>query len=160
MNRQQIASTLVRAVQHADLAALNSAVEAGNRYAYVEYQATPAFERGRIENLINDKVGPLGLTALHVAVAMYAQGVGDKETLNLITGVLLDRGACPYVPYGQKFKTASHGPVMVDPGTTLFMQFRGEQLPPALRRWMAEQREDELTFHTAMHQRVKYKSAA
>lgn len=152
MNKTELANNLVSAVQSQDFNALYQSIQEGQRIARADYLATPEYQRTSIKNLIDTPIETMGLTALHVAVAMYANKAGDREVLNMMVGLLLDYGANPFVPYGQRYRIIrGHGTeqiVMADPGRTLFMDFKGEQLPITLRNWMAEQKEDEIVHST------------
>ena len=144
MNKTAIAKDLIESVQECDLSKLNKAIDRAYRYSRREYHLQPQEKRGAMENLLNYTIAPLGITALHVAIGMYANDTGPKSKLNSIIQVLLEHGSNPYIPFGQKFKQTSFGPVISDPGLTVFMLFKGDQLAPSLRSWMEIQREDEV----------------
>lgn len=144
----QYAADLIQAVQSGSVETLKAVVHRFEEMTEWEWldEATrpkgPNEDRSvRRKNYIDSQFGPLGLTALHVAVKGFATHTREHgEIFDQMTKVLLDAGANYAIPFGvkraNKLICGMEILVMVDPGRTIAEECKGN-LPPSMRSYLA-----------------------
>lgn len=150
----QHAAALIQAVQSGNVEDLIAEVKRLDELAEWEWldeatrpKTASEARMCRKQNYIDSTFGPLGLTALHVAVKGYAAHTQEHgEIFDQMTKVLLEAGANHAIPFGvKKGKKLICGMevfIVVDPGKTIAEECVGK-LPPSLLDALASMPSDE-----------------
>lgn len=162
----QYAAALIQAVQSGNVDTLIAEVKRLEEISEWEWlddatrpRAASEDKMCRRRNYIDSQFGPLGLTALHVAVKGYATHTRELgRTFDQMTRILLDAGANHAIPFGvRRAKKQVAGVevlVIVEPGKTIAQECFGN-LPPSLLAALASMPPDTLRWGTNGEQSVE-----